>query len=162
MIAALAWLPTFREARRSLPLLLEMTADAVAARRWGRNAVAAALRKLGLGPGPAGGLAAGGSDAAHLGLRLVRLETPPIADESRVQRLTWPTAMTSVTVPLLISAGWIAATPLFLLGAGGQGAPGGFTSSTNPPTTYSRRHLQVLTDFLTRTATRRHATSTVS
>jgi Zn-dependent protease with chaperone function len=111
LAAALAWLPTFRDARRSLPLLLEMTADEVAARSWGRDAVAAALRKLTLGPSPAGGLAAGGSDASQLGRRLARLETSPLANDS--QGLTRATAMASVAVPLLISAGWIAATPLF-------------------------------------------------
>jgi hypothetical protein len=113
VVAALAWLPTFREARRSLPLLLEMAADEIAARSWGRDPVAAALRKLALGPSPAGGLAVGGTDALHLGLRLARLETSLIADDPRVERLTWATAMTSVAVPLLISAAWITATPIF-------------------------------------------------
>jgi Zn-dependent protease with chaperone function len=113
LAAALAWLPTIREARRRLPLLLEMTADEIAARRWGRDAVAMALRKLTLGPSPAGGLAAGGSDASQLGHRLARLETSAIATGPRVQRLTWATAMASIAIPLLISASWIAATPLF-------------------------------------------------
>lgn len=113
LAAALGWLPTFREARQCLPLLLEMSADEIAARIWGRDAVAMALQKLTLGPSPAGGLPAGGSDASQLGRRLARLETSPIPNDSRVQGLTWATAMAAVAVPLLISAGWIAATPLF-------------------------------------------------
>jgi hypothetical protein len=112
LAAALAWLPSFRAARRHLPLLLEMTADDAAARRWGRQTVATALRKLAITPGPAGGLAAGGSDGSQLGLRLARLETSPPADDAQSQRLTWVTATTSVTVPLLICAAWISATPL--------------------------------------------------
>lgn len=112
LAAALAWLPTFRAARRHLPLLLEMTADDVAARRWGCRTVATALRKLAIAPSPAGGLAAGGSDHSQLGQRLVRLETSPPAGDTQVQRLTWVTAMTSVAVPLLICAAWISATPL--------------------------------------------------
>jgi Zn-dependent protease with chaperone function len=112
LAAALAWLPTFHDARRHLPLLLEMTADEIAARRWGRETVAMALRKLAIAPSPAGGLAAGGSTTSQLGQRLARLETTPIADDAQVQRLTWVTAATSVAVPLLISAAWISATPL--------------------------------------------------
>jgi Zn-dependent protease with chaperone function len=113
LAAALFWLPAFREARRSLPILLEMAADDIAARSWGRETVAMALRKLAIGPSPAGGLTAGGSDASQLDRRLSRLETPTTVDEAHVQRLTWATATTSVAVPLLISAGWIVATPLF-------------------------------------------------
>lgn len=112
LAAALAWLPAFRDARRHLPLLLEMTADEIAAHRWGRETVAMALRKLAIAPSPAGGLAAGGSTTSQLGQRLTRLETTPIADDAQVQRLTWVTAMASVAVPLLISAAWISATPL--------------------------------------------------
>jgi Zn-dependent protease with chaperone function len=112
LAAALAWLPTFRDARRHLPLLLEMTADEIAAHRWGRETVAMALRKLAISPSPAGGLAAGGSTTSQLGQRLTRLETAPIADDAQVRRLTWVTAATSVAVPLLISAAWISATPL--------------------------------------------------
>jgi beta-lactamase regulating signal transducer with metallopeptidase domain len=112
LAAALAWLPAFRDARRHLPLLLEMTADEVAARRWGRQTVATALRKLAIFPSPAGGLAAGGSTTSQLGRRLTRLETCPIADDAKVQRLTWVIATASVAVPLLISAAWISATPL--------------------------------------------------
>jgi hypothetical protein len=112
LAAALFWLPTFRAARDSLPILLEMAADDIAARSWGRQAVAAALRKLAISPSPLGGLAAGGSDASQLDQRISRLQTPVILDEARLQRLTWATAMTSVIVPILISAGWIAATPL--------------------------------------------------
>jgi beta-lactamase regulating signal transducer with metallopeptidase domain len=112
LAASLAWLPTFRAARRHLPLLLEMTADEIAARRWGRRAVAGALRKLTIAPRPAGGLAAGGSEYSQLGQRLARLETSSPADDAQVQRLTWVTAMTSVSVPLLICAAWISATPL--------------------------------------------------
>jgi Zn-dependent protease with chaperone function len=112
LAAAFAWLPTFRAARRHLPLLLEMTADEVAARRWGRQTVAGALRKIAITPSPAGGLSAGGSDRAQPDQRLARLETSPPADDTRVRHLTWITAMTSVTVPLLICATWISATPL--------------------------------------------------
>ena len=112
LAAALAWLPTFRDARRHLPLLLEMTADEIAAYRCGRQNVAMALRKLAISPSPVGGLAAGGSDHSQLDQRLARLETSPPADDAQVQRLTWVTAMTSVAVPLLISAAWISATPL--------------------------------------------------
>jgi hypothetical protein len=54
-----------------------------------------------------------GSDASQLAVRLARLETPPLADDSLIEGLTWATAMASVAVPLLVSAGWIAATPLF-------------------------------------------------
>ncbi len=110
--AALFWLPTFRAARRSLPLVLEMAADDVAAHSWGREAVATALRKLAISPSPVGGLAAGGSDASQVERRLARLEASAVVDETRLQRLTWATVTTSVAVPLLISAGWIAATPL--------------------------------------------------
>jgi len=113
LAAALAWLPAFRAARRTLPLLLEMTADEIAARSWGREAVATALRKLTVRPSPAGGLAAGATDGSQLDQRLARLETTPAADEAHVNRLTWITAATSVAVPVLISAAWIAATPLF-------------------------------------------------
>jgi Zn-dependent protease with chaperone function len=112
LAAGLFWLPAFREARRSLPLLLEMAADDIAARSCSRETVAMAMRKLAIGPSPAGGLTAGGADASQLDRRLSRLETPATVDEAHVQRLTWATATTSVTVPLLISAGWIAATPL--------------------------------------------------
>ncbi|MGH3379497.1 MAG: M56 family metallopeptidase [Actinoallomurus sp.] len=112
LAAALAWLPTFRDARHHLPLLLEMTADEIAARRWGRETVAAALRKLAILPSPVGGLAAGGADTSALGRRLARLETSPIADDAQVRRLTWVTAATSFAAPLLISAAWISATPL--------------------------------------------------
>lgn len=113
LAAGLFWLPAFRDAQRSLPLLLEMTADDIAARSWGRQAVAMALRKLAIGPGPAGGLTAGGSDASQLDQRLSRLEAPTIVNEAHLQRLTRATATASVLVPLLISAGWLAATPLF-------------------------------------------------
>jgi beta-lactamase regulating signal transducer with metallopeptidase domain len=112
LAAALAWLPTFRAARRHLPLLLEMTADEIAARRWGRRTVAMALRKLAVTPSPAGGLAAGGADHSQLGRRLARLEAPSPADEAQVRRLTWVAAIASVVIPLLICAVWISATPL--------------------------------------------------
>lgn len=112
LAAALAWLPSFRDARRHLPLLLEMTADEIAARHWGHQTVAIALRKLAISPRPAGGLAAGASDHSQLVQRLARLESSPPADDAQVQRLTWVTAMTSIAVPLLISAAWISATPL--------------------------------------------------
>ena len=112
LAAALFWLPTFHRARQSLPLLLEMAADDIAARSWSRDAVATALRKLAISPSPAGGLAAGSSDASQLSQRLSRLETPAIMDESHLQRLTWAAATTSVIVPLLTSATWITATHL--------------------------------------------------
>jgi Zn-dependent protease with chaperone function len=112
LAAALFWLPTFREARDSLPLLLEMVADDVAARRWGREAVAMALRKLAISPSPVGGLAAGGSDTSQLERRLNRLETEIVMDETQLQRLTWATATTSIIAPFLISTAWIMATPL--------------------------------------------------
>lgn len=112
LAAALAWLPTFRAARRHLPLLLEMTADEIAARRWGHRTVATALRKLAILPRPAGGLAAGGSSNSQLGQRLARLEASPTTDDAQVRRLTWLTAATSVAVPLFISAAWISVTPL--------------------------------------------------
>ncbi|MFB9836017.1 M56 family metallopeptidase [Actinoallomurus acaciae] len=111
LAAALAWLPTFRAARRHLPLLLEMTADEIAAHRCGPRNVAMALRKLAVSPSPAGGLAAGGRDHSQLEQRLARLASPP-ADHARVRRLTWITATASVAVPLLICAAWISATPL--------------------------------------------------
>jgi beta-lactamase regulating signal transducer with metallopeptidase domain len=114
LAAALFWLPTFRDARRCLPLLLEMTADDVAARRCGRHTVAVALRKLAIAPSPVGGLAAHSAQNSDIDRRLARLETPPaVVDDSRLRRLTWVTAMTSVALPTLISAGWLAALPLF-------------------------------------------------
>lgn len=112
LASALAWLPTFRAARRHLPLLLEMAADETAAHRCGRRTVAMALRKLAISPSPAGGLAAGGCDHSQLEQRLARLESSPPADHAQVRRLTWVTATTSVAVPLLICAAWISATPL--------------------------------------------------
>jgi Zn-dependent protease with chaperone function len=112
LAAALFLLPTFRAARDSLPILLEMTADDIAARRWGRDTVAAALRILTVAPSPVGGLAAGGSDASQLDRRLNRLTAPNAVNEAHLQRLTWATAMAAVIVPLLISAAWITATPL--------------------------------------------------
>ncbi|MEV5747133.1 M56 family metallopeptidase [Actinoallomurus sp. NPDC052308] len=114
LAAALFWLPTFRHARRCLPLLLEMTADDVAARQCGRRTVAMALRKLTIAPSPLGGLAAHSGDRSELDRRLARLETPPlVVDEARLRRLTWVTAMSSVALPTLISAGWLASLPLF-------------------------------------------------
>jgi Zn-dependent protease with chaperone function len=112
LAAALFWSPTFRTARHSLPILLEMTADDIAARRWGREAVATALRILTVAPSPVGGLAAGGSDASQLDRRLNRLKASNAVNEAHLQRLTWATAMGAVVVPLLISAAWITATPL--------------------------------------------------
>ncbi|GAB3975210.1 M56 family metallopeptidase [Actinoallomurus acanthiterrae] len=112
--AALFWLPTFSDARRCLPILLEMTADDVAARRWGRHVVAVALRKLAIAPNPIGGLAAHSAGASALDRRLARLETSPaIADNGLTRRLTWITAMTSVALPTVISASWLATTPFF-------------------------------------------------
>ncbi|GAA2108598.1 M56 family metallopeptidase [Actinomadura alba] len=72
----LPWLPTVRRAGASLPLLLEMAADDVAARRCGRPALAGALRKLAIAPGAAGALAATGSDGRTLTRRLARLDVP--------------------------------------------------------------------------------------
>jgi Zn-dependent protease with chaperone function len=112
LAAALFWLPTFRRARGSLPILLEMAADDAAARRCGRDAVSTALRKLAISPTPAGGLAARGSDASQLDQRLNRLETSAVVNETRLQHLTWATAAASAIVPFAISAAWIAATPL--------------------------------------------------
>jgi bla regulator protein blaR1 len=89
-----------------------MTADEIAARRWGRRTVATALRTLVITPRPAGGLAAGGSDRSQLIQRLARLETAPPSD-ARVRRLMWVTAMASVAAPLLICAAWISVTPLW-------------------------------------------------
>lgn len=114
LAAALFWLPTFRGARRCLPILLEMSADDVAARRCGRRTVAVALRKLAIAPSPIGGLAAHSAGRSELDQRLARLETPTaIADDDRIRRLTWVTAMTSVVLPGMISAGWLAAMPFF-------------------------------------------------
>jgi bla regulator protein blaR1 len=97
-----------------LPILLEMTADDVAARRWSRHAVAVALRKLTIAPSPIGGLAAHSADASALDRRLARLETSPaITDNGLTRRLTWLTAMTSVALPTAISAGWLATAPFF-------------------------------------------------
>jgi Zn-dependent protease with chaperone function len=112
LAAALFWLPTFRSARGSLPILLEMAADDIAVRRCGRDAVSTALRKLAISPSPIGGLAAGGSDASQLDRRLDRLETSTAVNEAHLQHLTWATATASVIGPLLISAAWITATPL--------------------------------------------------
>jgi Zn-dependent protease with chaperone function len=112
LAAALFWLPTFRAARHSLPILLEMTADDIAARRWGHEAVAVALLKLAISPSPVGGLAAGGSDASQLDRRLNRLKASNAVNEAHLQCLTWVTATAAVIVPLLISAAWITATSL--------------------------------------------------
>lgn len=112
LAVALFWLPTFREARDSMPILLEMTADDIAARRWGRDAVSTALRKLAISPSPVGGLAAGGSDVSQLDRRLDRLNASNAVNEAHLQRLTWASAMASVIVPLTISIAWITATPL--------------------------------------------------
>jgi Zn-dependent protease with chaperone function len=112
LAAALFWLPTYHQARRVLPLLLEMTADDIAARHWSRDAVAMALRKLAISPSPAGGLAAGGSDGSQLEQRLSRLAAPAVMKERHLQRLTWAAATMSMAVPLLTSASWIAATHL--------------------------------------------------
>ena len=50
----------------------------------------------------------------RLDRRLARLETSPaVADNGRMRRLTWVTAMTSVALPAVISAGWLATTPFF-------------------------------------------------
>jgi len=111
LAAALFWAPSFRGARRSMPILLEMMADDIAARRWGRQAVAAALRILTIAQSPAGGLAAGGSDASQLDRRLSRLKASNTVDQAHLQRLTWATAIAAVIVPLLISAAWITVTP---------------------------------------------------
>lgn len=111
LAAALFWAPSFRAARRSMPILLEMTADDIAARRWGRQAVAAALRILTIAQSPAGGLAAGGADASQLDRRLSRLKASNTVDQAHLQRLTWATAIAAVIVPLLISAAWITVTP---------------------------------------------------
>ncbi|GAA4634779.1 hypothetical protein GCM10023196_077630 [Actinoallomurus vinaceus] len=114
LAAALFWLPTFRDARRCLPILLEMTADDVAARRCGRRAVAGALRKLAIAPSPIGGLAAHGARGSEIDQRLTRLETPSAtADNGHLRHLTWATATTSVALPALISAGWLTAMPFF-------------------------------------------------
>lgn len=113
LAAALSWLPTFRSARRHLPLLLEMSADDVAAGAHGRQAVAVALRKLAIAPSPAGTLAAGASRASELDLRLDRLETSDDGRGHRGRHLTWIMATTSAALPILISAGWVAATPFF-------------------------------------------------
>jgi hypothetical protein len=112
LAAALFWLPTFREARDSLPILLEMMADDIAARRWGREAVATALRILTVAPSPVGGLAAGGSDASQLDRRLNRLKAPNAVNEAHLQCLTWASTTAAVILPLLISTAWITATPL--------------------------------------------------
>jgi Zn-dependent protease with chaperone function len=61
----------FRTAAREIGVLLEMCADDAAARRWGRSAVASALRSLSSGPSPAGALAAASVAA---GERIDRLE----------------------------------------------------------------------------------------
>ncbi|MCO6006139.1 M56 family metallopeptidase [Actinoallomurus purpureus] len=114
LAAALFWLPTFREGRRCLPILLEMAADDVAARRCGRGTVAVALRKLAIAPSPLGGLAAHSARRSEIDRRLARLETPTaIADNGRLRRLTLVMAVTSVALPALISAGWLAEMPFF-------------------------------------------------
>jgi Zn-dependent protease with chaperone function len=113
LASALFWSPTFRAARRGMPILLEMTADDIAARRWGPEAVATALRILAIGPSPVGGLAAGGSDTSQLERRLGRLTASNTVNEARLRHLTWATATASVIVPLLISAAWITVTPGF-------------------------------------------------
>ncbi|MBC6460165.1 M56 family metallopeptidase [Actinomadura sp. HBU206391] len=81
----LPWLPTVRRASVSLPLLLEMAADDVAAHRYGRPALAGALRKLTITPGPAGALAAAAPDEPTLTRRLARLDAPA-RELSRVVR----------------------------------------------------------------------------
>lgn len=109
LAAALFWLPTFRDARRRLPALLEMTADDVAARRCGRQAVAMALRKLVL-TSPAGGLGMG-AGAAEMARRIVRLEDAAVPERDG-RRATWITATAAVALPIAISAGWLSSIPV--------------------------------------------------
>jgi Zn-dependent protease with chaperone function len=100
---ALAWLPTFRTARRRLPPLAEMAADDAAARRTGPD----------VAPCPAGGLAAGPAGRSALAERLARLEggTPPRG--TRVHLLSRMAVALAITVPVLVCAAWADTIPLF-------------------------------------------------
>jgi hypothetical protein len=106
----LPWSATFRQARTTLPALLEHAADDAAAGRFGRATVAQALRRLAIMPSPAGSLSAAppGSDA--LTTRLNRLESGPSAVGGR--RLAWAGAAASVLLPFAILAGWVTAITL--------------------------------------------------
>ncbi|MDP4505435.1 M56 family metallopeptidase [Nonomuraea turcica] len=73
--AALPWSATIRHARSELSRLVEMVADDAAAHRCGRAPVIGALRRLELGSGPPGGLAATGESRQLLDQRIARLES---------------------------------------------------------------------------------------
>ncbi|TMR09692.1 M56 family metallopeptidase [Nonomuraea turkmeniaca] len=73
--AALPWSATIRHAREELSRLVEMVADDAAAHRYGHAPVIGALRRLGLGSSPPGGLAATGETRQLLDQRIARLES---------------------------------------------------------------------------------------
>jgi hypothetical protein len=71
----LPWLPAARRAKVSLPALLEMAADDVAARRYGSRVLSSALGRVGMVSSPAGAMAAAGGSRTGLSRRLARLES---------------------------------------------------------------------------------------
>jgi Zn-dependent protease with chaperone function len=109
--ALLPWLPTVRLAKAKLPVLLEMTADDAAARRWGRRTLAAALREVATAPGLAGALSASGEGEGSLSRRLGRLEDgSALAGHGHGGRaLAWTAAASAATVPLVTGIGSVAA-----------------------------------------------------
>jgi Zn-dependent protease with chaperone function len=112
----LPWLPTIRRARVSLPPLLEMAADDVAARRCGPHALSAALVRLTILPHPAGALAAGGTPAPDrsrtLTRRLDRLETVGADSSGGARLLAWITAIGTVVGPVVTAALALTALPI--------------------------------------------------
>jgi Zn-dependent protease with chaperone function len=64
------WLPVFAQAEPAVSRLLEMRADDVAAARYGRRRVAAAIAAMSARPAPTGVLGAAGPSALARGIRL--------------------------------------------------------------------------------------------
>ncbi|KAB2346936.1 M56 family metallopeptidase [Actinomadura rudentiformis] len=102
----LPWLPTVRLAKATLPVLLEMSADDAAARRWGRHTLAGALRQVASTPGLAGALAAAGTGEGLLSRRLTRLEAPTSAvTPHRARRAAaWIVAAGTAAIPVITAA----------------------------------------------------------
>lgn len=104
LAAALPLSPLLRAAPAALEDLIELAADAQAARRCGPAAVQEALSRLTGQPTPAVGLAMAG----HLTqVRLKRLTTGSVG-ATRVMRLAGCTAVAAATLSLPAAAGWLA------------------------------------------------------
>jgi Zn-dependent protease with chaperone function len=98
--ALLPWLPTVRRASASVPLLLEMAADDVAARQCGGPALAGALRKLSITPVSVSGLAAGAADGRTLMCRLARLDSPMSRGSRGARLAAWGFFAGAIVAPL--------------------------------------------------------------